>query len=188
MRVFKLTNYILSVFLITAPLLANADVIYPALDVQNHGSQGDTGSSFVPGSSFDADSTAFAIVFDDGTPSISLPLTDFSLTSTYNGGTSLYTGSFSAGTLLSGSFTDLNVQYTGNVFGTDFYTFDATVSYTGGSLATGIAAGSMTGSFDSNSNFTAKIGEITVVPVPAAFWLFGSGLLGLVAVARRQTV
>lgn len=28
--------------------------------------------------------------------------------------------------------------------------------------------------------------ELTVVPVPAAVWLFGSGLLGLVAVARRR--
>jgi len=28
--------------------------------------------------------------------------------------------------------------------------------------------------------------EVTVVPVPAAVWLFGSGLLGLVAIARRR--
>ncbi|MGB5409060.1 MAG: VPLPA-CTERM sorting domain-containing protein, partial [Thiogranum sp.] len=29
-------------------------------------------------------------------------------------------------------------------------------------------------------------GSVTVVPVPAAVWLFGSGLLGLVGVARRR--
>ncbi len=29
-------------------------------------------------------------------------------------------------------------------------------------------------------------GTMTVVPVPAAVWLFGSGLLGLVGVARRK--
>lgn len=29
--------------------------------------------------------------------------------------------------------------------------------------------------------------SLTVVPVPAAVWLFGSGLLGLVAAARRKT-
>ena len=29
--------------------------------------------------------------------------------------------------------------------------------------------------------------EVSAVPVPAAVWLFGSGLLGLVAVARRRT-
>ena len=28
--------------------------------------------------------------------------------------------------------------------------------------------------------------DFTVVPVPAAVWLFGSGLLGLIAVARRK--
>jgi hypothetical protein len=33
---------------------------------------------------------------------------------------------------------------------------------------------------------SAKFAGSTVVPVPAAAWLFGSGLLGLVAVARRR--
>lgn len=32
------------------------------------------------------------------------------------------------------------------------------------------------------------VSEATVVPVPAAVWLFGSGLLGLIGVARRKTV
>lgn len=31
-----------------------------------------------------------------------------------------------------------------------------------------------------------RIGDATVVPVPAAIWLFGSGLIGLVGVARRK--
>ena len=31
------------------------------------------------------------------------------------------------------------------------------------------------------------IGSVSAVPVPAAVWLFGSGLLGLVGVARRKT-
>lgn len=29
-------------------------------------------------------------------------------------------------------------------------------------------------------------GQVQVVPIPAAVWLFGSGLLGLVALARRK--
>lgn len=33
---------------------------------------------------------------------------------------------------------------------------------------------------------SAKFASIAVVPVPAAAWLFGTGLLGLVAVARRK--
>ena len=42
---------------------------------------------------------------------------------------------------------------------------------------------------DFNANFditSIKIDSITPVPVPAAVWLFGSGLLGLVGVARRK--
>lgn len=31
-----------------------------------------------------------------------------------------------------------------------------------------------------------SVTEVTAVPVPAAVWLFGSGLLGLVGVARRK--
>jgi hypothetical protein len=36
-----------------------------------------------------------------------------------------------------------------------------------------------------NFNFNLH-GNMTVVPVPAAVWLFGSGLLGLAGVARRK--
>jgi hypothetical protein len=35
-------------------------------------------------------------------------------------------------------------------------------------------------------HITGTIGEQTVIPIPAAVWLFGSGLLGLVGVARRR--
>jgi hypothetical protein len=41
--------------------------------------------------------------------------------------------------------------------------------------------------FDEFEGFTsAKFAGSLVVPVPAAAWLFGSGLIGLVAVARRK--
>ena len=36
------------------------------------------------------------------------------------------------------------------------------------------------------SSFYIQNADVTVVPVPAAAWLFGSGLVGLVAVARRK--
>lgn len=39
---------------------------------------------------------------------------------------------------------------------------------------------------DFETALITKIGRETTVPVPAALWLFGSGLLGLVAVARRR--
>ena len=35
-------------------------------------------------------------------------------------------------------------------------------------------------------NMVGTVGEAAVIPVPAAVWLFGSGLLGLVGVARRR--
>jgi len=38
----------------------------------------------------------------------------------------------------------------------------------------------------SDSTTSAKFAGSTAVPVPAAVWLFGSGLLGLVGVARRK--
>jgi hypothetical protein len=37
-----------------------------------------------------------------------------------------------------------------------------------------------------DDNFYIRSADATVVPVPAAIWLFGSGLLGLIGVARRK--
>ncbi|MBI5463205.1 MAG: VPLPA-CTERM sorting domain-containing protein [Gammaproteobacteria bacterium] len=37
-----------------------------------------------------------------------------------------------------------------------------------------------------NANFNANLTAIPEVPIPAAAWLFGSGLMGLVATARRR--
>jgi len=41
----------------------------------------------------------------------------------------------------------------------------------------------------SNSYYgwAVRSGDVSAVPVPAAMWLFGSGLLGLVGVARRKS-
>ena len=36
-------------------------------------------------------------------------------------------------------------------------------------------------------HLTGVIGEMNAVPVPAAAWLFGSGLLALIGVAKRKT-
>ena len=40
---------------------------------------------------------------------------------------------------------------------------------------------------DKSDHFYIRNADVTVVPVPAAAWLFGTGLLGLVAVARRRS-
>ena len=41
---------------------------------------------------------------------------------------------------------------------------------------------------DLTDNFYIRNADATVVPVPAAVWLFGSGLLGLVGIARRKKI
>jgi hypothetical protein len=52
-----------------------------------------------------------------------------------------------------------------------------------GTLGVPMAAGGPFGGF--NANFNLK-GTLTAVPVPAAAWLFGSGLLGFLGMARRK--
>lgn len=42
------------------------------------------------------------------------------------------------------------------------------------------------GQFNHISGFIDSFGQATAVPIPAAVWLFGSGLLGLVGTARRK--
>ncbi len=48
--------------------------------------------------------------------------------------------------------------------------------------------GNQSASYKSTSRYALAVrpGDVAAVPVPAAFWLFGSGLLGLIGVARRK--
>lgn len=48
-----------------------------------------------------------------------------------------------------------------------------------------MTAGLATGSYSMNITMT-QTANVSAVPIPAAAWLFGSGLVGLVAVARRR--
>lgn len=57
-----------------------------------------------------------------------------------------------------------------NIYGLDYREWDTSTSQT----------------FDNRGVFMVR--DYTVVPVPAAVWLFGTGLLGLIAVARRKKV
>ncbi len=43
-------------------------------------------------------------------------------------------------------------------------------------------------SFSTNSAWAVYTGDVSAIPVPAAVWLFGSGLLGLVGIGRRKNV
>jgi hypothetical protein len=49
-----------------------------------------------------------------------------------------------------------------------------------------MTAGGPFGGFNANFNANLTGTPDTVIPVPAAVWLFGSGLLGLVGIARRK--
>ena len=48
--------------------------------------------------------------------------------------------------------------------------------------------GNQTGNAKTNTHYAWAVhdGDVSAVPVPAAVWLFGSGLLGLIGLARRK--
>jgi hypothetical protein len=175
MKIRKAISQLTLAALVIIPCLAHA-VTLPALEIQDKA--GDTGASLTA-TTFDIDATALAIITDSGSTPIS-PEQVFTLNSTgaYSGGVGNFSGTFSVdGGLLTGEFTDLAViDLTGS------FQFIGAVTFTGGSLM-GPTPGSIDGTF-SGSSVVAKLGP--VVPVPAAVWLFSSGLLGLVAVARRK--
>ncbi len=55
--------------------------------------------------------------------------------------------------------------------------------------STGAGAGGLQTSISKNTSgygWAVHSGDVSTVPVPAAVWLFGSGLLGLIGVARRK--
>jgi len=123
-----------------------------------------------------------------------IPDLSFSLTSNAAGAGSLQVD---GGLALSATFSDLMI--TSIVGGT--VTWSADLTYTGGSLAGGLTAGLVEGGFNGINGFSmgqsllgetfsgtgglGKLGAVSAVPVPAAVWLFGSGLLGLAGIARR---
>lgn len=171
-----LVMLVLSVLMLV-PTMANANIVKPALEIQDFGD--DTGidlTSF----GFNIDATALFIV--TGGDLIDIPDESFILTSTgvFDMGSGLFSGTFTVGSLLSGSFDNLLVLSNG-----DLGQFLGDVTYTGGSLMGNLTGGRIEGGF-AEIGLVAKLGEVTVVPVPAAVWLFGSGLIGLIGIASRK--
>lgn len=88
----------------------------------------------------------------------------------------------------------LRANVTVPILGTlDFSLWPVTQPPTGGTYDSATGAFSLSWVADIIHNATkrgtfsiALSGTATVVPVPPAFWLFGSGLLGIIAVARRS--
>lgn len=88
-----------------------------------------------------------------------------------------------------GSAYDINCHWSGTPnpgsnSSSTVYTLSSSDDNVDGTLGIPMAPGGPFAAF--NANFNVKGIELTPVPVPAAVWLFGSGLLGLVGVARRR--
>ena len=98
----------------------------------------------------------------------------------------IYSAGVAGGTNVNGTANLSNISYSGT-------NADLLALFNGG---TGIqtmtyqftSAASLTKLFTTNTSITSTSfsGSITPVPVPAAAWLFGSGLVGLIGVARRK--
>ena len=71
----------------------------------------------------------------------------------------------------------------------DFHSVTDDITASGGVLTllvTDIGGFTFTENWSRSGSEPVANGQWTVVPVPAAVWLFGSGLLGLVGMARRK--
>jgi hypothetical protein len=99
-------------------------------------------------------------------------------------------------TLLSGSFTSYSTTVIPQLGGGQTEVFQATGPDTKSNILLGILGIPLDTQFDffgfsiesANGSVVSTdiVNTAAVVPVPAAVWLFGSGLLGLVGIARRK--
>lgn len=113
---------------------------------------------------------------------------DFSVGSDIPVGSTLLTGTFSSATVSDtgvfevtfGSFTDVKHAGLLSYYGMPSGNYD-------GSLTILFSAvGGPGNAITSTSLFGGSIANVAAVPVPAAAWLFGSGLLGLYSAMRRK--
>jgi len=93
---------------------------------------------------------------------------------------------------IEGDYNSDTFNESSSFFGVANYTFDDIVtsssfSFTGGSTQATVTSISSPESLgDVYFSMFGDVVTVEVVPVPAAVWLFGSGLLGLVGMARRK--
>ncbi len=172
------------------PFAANAEIINISFPYIEIGTGGGADVS-ISGSDLSISGSAMDILQYAGESVDDInPDQTFTLTGTMQAD-NLFDGSFSVGGgLLSGSFTNLDVKQV-TFMGATTGSAAGYLDFTGGSLQLGALGGNVLINWngDANSNAgvisTGKL-EVSAVPVPAAVWLFGSGLLGLVGIARRK--
>ena len=193
MKIQQQMSRFLLAALIAIPCISQADTIpLPYVDIQDYAADTDW---TLNATNFTIDATAFKII--TGGTNIDI-FEDFALnttgTYTFNPGplvgtgNGIFSGTFTVGGGLLTGTVDLTID-TLYVNSTSMYSgfFNGTLTYTGGSLAGSLPGGLITGEIGrvgTEKYIIAKAGS--VVPLPAAVWLFGSGLLGLVAVSRRK--
>ena len=76
------------------------------------------------------------------------------------------------------AFSWLPVELNHGITGNTTYSFANTLSTSTGMLAAG--------DYTLNIKMENQVNGAAVIPVPAAVWLFGSGLIGLIGIARRK--
>ena len=177
---FKLRAILISTALITLAPIANAALVAPALDIGDLGS-GDFISGDATTLTIDGTGTGIITNFDPYTVT-DITDVDFVLTATRgsnNGVDYLFTnGTITAGTYINTTFDTLTMSEN-----LGFASFLADLA-NGGRIEGGFM---LTGDIASNFAGDTLIAIASpVVPVPAAVWLFGSGLIGLIGVARRK--
>ncbi len=92
---------------------------------------------------------------------------------------------------VAGSFVPNNTGPFSNVQLSAYWSATESASATSIAWLFNMSSGAQNGSFKTitgSYGWAVQSGDISAVPVPAAVWLFGSGLLGLVGVARRKRV
>jgi hypothetical protein len=188
MKLFKSLAALALSLAMLIPGISNAAISYPALEVKNLGSED---GLLLTSTGLTIDATVTGILDDINTFTDIDHLT-FSLTAT--GTYSLFTHPDVPGTLVDGSYDgsfDIgDGLLTGTFVGLSLSglssqpTLAGALNYTGGTMAGDLAGGSLYLAIAGN-NVQGKLGA--VVTVPAAAWLFGSGLLGLVGITRRKT-
>jgi len=171
------------------------DIVSSSIDVTYDAGTGSfTASGFA--SQLDDDGSIPAESITGGTSDLSATIDSAGILS---GGTLTIGGTvaslgFTSGTLLTGNLTAFGFPNAGGdplEFLFDVTGGDAAALYGGGSIPGGIilSDSGFGGSFDIDwSNTGSGVADVApaAVPLPAAVWLFGSGLLGLVGMARRK--
>jgi len=185
----KIISMLLGVVVLCSGSNVFASIVFPALELNPVSVTGNSSGLTMTGSAPYTLSAPSTVLVDF------IPDLTFSLTSDATGNGTL---SVTGAETLSASFTNLSITH---IFaGTADWNADLT--YIGGTLASllGGTGGRVEGGFSGlgssfapgadllGQNFSTSggIAKIGAVPVPAAVWLFGSGLLGLAGIARRK--